>query len=637
MRNLRTKKRYSLSGLLVLAGVLLVFAEGSVDSLQRLLPRTQGKERIGLLNELCYQLRFKDVEQAIAYGRESLVLAVGIGDSALTANSLNDLSMAWLNYGDYEKVLDLNRKALAIRVALGDSLGVASSQSKISNAWFELGRLDKAVSTNMRALSIYEAAALEPYMARIYNNLGSAYEKNGDYEEALRFRQEALTLAEKHQDPYTLITAQLNVAHITQKMEDYDQAAGIFQAMIPLAEELGEKEYLSSIYQGLGVNERMQGNTKAGIRYYEKALGIYEQMGSQTGISLILVNLGNCYADLGQYDQAEPYLKKGIAISSEIRSFTQLGHAYNGMYEMEKARGNYDLALIYHEKVLQYRDSVYTEGGNALLADMRVKYQTEKRERQLAQSEAALANEQVKVKQRNLMLLIALLGLVLVSTGIFLVIYRNRINREKIRQQAQLNLQHDRLRISRDLHDHIGAELTLISSSLDTKAYKTADPEEKNALEKISRYAKNAMAQLRETIWAIKKDETSLEQFTVKLMEFCQQRADHEQLSITVNPSGEGTLGPAQTINLFRICQEAVNNAVKYAEGSDIRLDLTADANLLTLTVVDHGPGFSDKGSGRGYGLQHMKQRTAELNGNFKLDSKPGQGTTVQIVIPLNG
>ncbi|UFH55044.1 ATP-binding protein [Spirosoma sp. KNUC1025] len=105
-----------------------------------------------------------------------------------------------------------------------------------------------------------------------------------------------------------------------------------------------------------------------------------------------------------------------------------------------------------------------------------------------------------------------------------------------------------------------------------------------------------------------------------------------------------GRLSPATEIGLYRIAQEALNNAVKYADAQTIRITLQQDNQKLTLAVEDNGKGFSVKNSAREgkpslivNGLENMRTRARLLNGDLSISSKPKKGTTVKVSLNLTG
>jgi len=90
--------------------------------------------------------------------------------------------------------------------------------------------------------------------------------------------------------------------------------------------------------------------------------------------------------------------------------------------------------------------------------------------------------------------------------------------------------------------------------------------------------------------------------------------------------------------NVFLAYKEALTNAFKYAQASLVRIELTCDGNRCQIRVADNGQGFVASASrAGGTGIKNMRQRMAEIGGEFSLETRPGQGTTVCLQFPLPG
>lgn len=202
--------------------------------------------------------------------------------------------------------------------------------------------------------------------------------------------------------------------------------------------------------------------------------------------------------------------------------------------------------------------------------------------------------------------------------------------------QTQLHIQQERERISRDLHDHVGAQLSVIVAN----AHLPDDEMRVNGVA-IGDYAREAMQSLRDTVWAIDQPSVSLAGFRGKLQQYLnRQQQQHPaciyQLDYLADEPIE--LTSAQALNLFRQVQEAIHNAFKHARASQVWVRCRLANGQLTLSVTDNGIGFNPDQSTDGqphYGLRNLHQRAEELQGQCQIDSAPGRGTQVTITIPL--
>lgn len=222
--------------------------------------------------------------------------------------------------------------------------------------------------------------------------------------------------------------------------------------------------------------------------------------------------------------------------------------------------------------------------------------------------------------------------------------YSQRKLRKKLREsEVQQKLQFERERISRDLHDNVGAHLTYIIQSLDNISFKIVKTPPGEAVEKIDslgEFARGTMQQLRETIWAINKEEISVQALKDKIQEHLNRLAaavGNIRFSVQLAAEADAVLKPSQAIHIFRLVQESLNNAIKHsgAQAIEVQLSLVKN-NLLLVSIRDDGKGFDANAIFEGhYGLENMKSRISEIGGKMLIDSEPAKGTEVKFEVPF--
>ena len=205
--------------------------------------------------------------------------------------------------------------------------------------------------------------------------------------------------------------------------------------------------------------------------------------------------------------------------------------------------------------------------------------------------------------------------------------------------ETQNKLHEQRLSISRDLHDNIGAQLTFIISSIDNikYAFNLNDTKLDNRLQSISTFTKETIIELRDTIWAMNTAVISLEDLMARIFNFI-EKAKSAKENIRFNLSIEEklsqlTLTSVTGMNIYRTIQEAVNNAIKYSHATDVDIIINSIESKLSVTVSDNGIGFDPTTTPKGNGLLNMEKRILGIGGIFKFDSAPTQGTRVEIVL----
>jgi ligand-binding sensor domain-containing protein/two-component sensor histidine kinase len=217
-----------------------------------------------------------------------------------------------------------------------------------------------------------------------------------------------------------------------------------------------------------------------------------------------------------------------------------------------------------------------------------------------------------------------------------------RYNQQKYQKkisalQLKSGIQNERERISKELHDNIGTQLSYITSNVDwmlEAPVSLSKAEETNRLSVVNNTAKAMISDLRETIWAIKKESIQLDELADKLKLFIQsQRILKPTMEINISEDIENNIrfSPTEALNIFRICQEAIVNCMKHAEASKLNVSVQSGAKEnFSIEIEDNGKGFLQNMEYNGhYGLENMRSRAMELGAKLTIVSEEGNGANV--------
>jgi signal transduction histidine kinase len=199
-----------------------------------------------------------------------------------------------------------------------------------------------------------------------------------------------------------------------------------------------------------------------------------------------------------------------LAVSRRLKYPDLTRHTLSLASDSSLEMGDYQTAFKYLKDSTVIKDSLYSVEKAKIITEMETKYETEKQTQTIKDQVLVLAKNQAVIRQQQLVGLSVLSVLLLISLIIYYRFYQKRKYEKQIQKLTiSEKLQSERARISRDLHDNVGASLTSIITKLDVIAYKArkSDVEKvANSIEKVNESARETMQQLRETIWAIKKD-----------------------------------------------------------------------------------------------------------------------------------
>ena len=207
------------------------------------------------------------------------------------------------------------------------------------------------------------------------------------------------------------------------------------------------------------------------------------------------------------------------------------------------------------------------------------------------------------------------------------------------RRQQRKRMERIRNRIATDLHDDMGSTLSSIRIFSDVAKKQIEEkPETVQLLDRISNNATSLSENMQDIIWTIRSDNDTLEDLVSRMREFGLRVCDAKNIrfNITVSQSFKASrLSLEQRRNLYLIFKEALNNAVKYAESSQIDLILNLKSRFLKMEVNDNGKGFDMEKIKRGNGLSNLEKRAKEIGGQITIKSEPGKGTCINLMVIL--
>jgi signal transduction histidine kinase/ligand-binding sensor domain-containing protein len=228
-----------------------------------------------------------------------------------------------------------------------------------------------------------------------------------------------------------------------------------------------------------------------------------------------------------------------------------------------------------------------------------------------------------------------------VSIVLFITRRRMRLKLERIeRQQA---LERERTRIAKDIHDHLGANLTRISLLSQSAHGELENPAQAAAqLERIYNTSRELTRSMDEIVWAVNPQHDTLDSLASYLGNFAQEYLVSLDIRCRLDVPlhlPHWPITAEMRHNVFLAFKEALHNVIKHSGAREVSIFLVTDDHGFTLSVRDNGKGFDPATiappTGRGNGLKNMRQRLEKMGGRFEIHSTPGAGTEIKFVVTL--
>jgi signal transduction histidine kinase len=524
--------------------------------------------------------------------------------------------------------------------ALDHPAGEARARHLQAVALYLDGQYDRGVAASLAAIRIFEQHGLVAGLAQAYGDLGYQM-KRRDLPQAMAHMRHAIALAEA-EDLAAILTGLYDNFGVLQELADApDSAAHYYRRALALktarADSVGipySLNHLAGLHLG-------RGELAAAESLLTRSDAIRTARGDAYGLLVNRVQWGDLAREAGDLAAAMGHYRRALAMPGAATQTYLRSYCYEQLAAVHAAAGDHERAYRTHRRFAAYRDSLVNVQTNARIAELEVEFETERKDRELAESRLAIAT-----RNRQLVILAAVLGLVAaaaIGTYRYQVLERRQLARElelrgRLRRaEYEQRLADEKLRISRELHDNVGAQLTFLVSSLDNLARGAAPADEvPTRLGRMGDFGRTTLQELRQTVWAMRHEGDGLPALAHKLHELKRQCADAGQpleLEIPAELSADGDLSSVQLLNLYRVAQEAVQNAIKHAGATRLVVSLASDSGGVTLRVADDGRGCDPHAAGDGSGLTNMRQRCQAAGGTFDLRSG-ADGTVVTCQLP---
>jgi signal transduction histidine kinase len=211
--------------------------------------------------------------------------------------------------------------------------------------------------------------------------------------------------------------------------------------------------------------------------------------------------------------------------------------------------------------------------------------------------------------------------------------------RDREQAEHQHALAQERARIARDLHDDLGSnltEITMLATASPGSKWPAEDAAER--MESIAGKSRTLVNALDEIVWAVDPNRDTLASVAQYLSSYVEEFLAGLKVAcrVQIPNSFPDLVVPGEVRHhLFLAAKEALNNAIRHGNATEINFRFRVSQDRLVISITDNGSGFDIAGHSNGYGLINLRNRLEHLNGRCVLESVPGAGTTVSLVLPL--
>ncbi|MFK7949803.1 MAG: tetratricopeptide repeat protein [Saprospiraceae bacterium] len=522
--------------------------------------------------------------------------------------------------------------AVELAQRLQDKKKEADAYRQRGVIYYYLGNFEEELASFQQALNIAESIDDKGLQGNILLELGAHFNRQKELRKAMNYQIKAEKLCRQVNDRLCVASALRNYGRLYLKLNEVDSAEVFLVQSYELKKEINDSVGLPYALNDLSEIAMLRNDFEASIDYLKQSSVIREAIKDSTGLAININNIGEVYLEQRNFVKAIEFFEKSLKVSRPLKFIDLQRHTLSQIGIASQALNDYKTAYQYLQESNVLNDSLYSVEKTKALTEMSTKYETEKKEQIIEKQKADL-------RIQRLIGFSVLSILLLIGLTIYYRIYQRRKYEHQIQQlQIQQKIQKERERISRDLHDNVGANLTKIITDLDLLSLQlemNQTDKSSQRIENTRNFTQSTIRVLRDTIWAMNKDAFSVSEFADKTEAFLgYYLEDNMEWIVNRDIKIENQLTPTQVLNLLRIIQEATQNMLKYAKASRFIIDISNDENFV-LSIKDNGIGFDENtiSTDDNYGLYNMKKRAEDIGATIKIDAKIEKGVAIEVTI----
>lgn len=619
-------------------------AQDLIDGLKKdLKSNPDDKKRATIYSDLTWYYSNISIDSALLYGKKALESSAILKDSTLLSQVYSDIGAVYFRKGDYKNSKLNYLTAYKIRKSRNDLLGMSKINGNLANIYNKEGNRKLALQAYLETVDYFEKINNQEVVALTNDNIGFLFNETKNYSKALLYLKKAVTYQESKQNYAGLSTSYLTIGNVYLGLKDTIKALSFYNKTIEAAKKSGNKIAISNAMVNMGSIKNKQNNKQAASLFFTKSQQIRDSLNIHDQESILPLNLIKTEIDKRNYKIATQrllQLKKIYAAKTDVDE--NLLQTYQYLIYCYAYLKQPDSAALYNDKASALQIKLLENNVSKQNNELETKYRTAKKEQ-------IIMNQKAEVKQQNLYFIIAsLLGLIAIVIGYFFF-KQQKIKNAQQKQESALKetllkiesenqLQEQRLGISKELHDNIGSQLTFVISSIDTLKQNYPSTNEKigNQLENINAFTKNTITELRDTVWVMNTKDINGNALKERLLDNMERaKMTYEKINFKIDIDAFSIDNSVVALNLFRTIQEAINNALKYANATEIAIAIHKKDNQIVAYVKDNGSGFDIETAKKGNGLRNMKKRIQSVGGKFAMTSQEKLGTEVNIIITV--
>jgi signal transduction histidine kinase len=556
--------------------------------------------------------------------------------------------------GDYYRVKSISDssflfyyKAEKMYGSLNNEFELAKTLLNKADLLFRIGDLigsEKEIFRVLRLIKDDKKIENEIYYDA-YNTLGLVYNGMGEYDNAISYHKKALKILDETQiigKSQTMAISYLNLGLVYVKLKNYKLANNYFLKGIEQQKiDNQDPKIYALLLDNLGYSKFKLGEDDGLPELLYKSLKIRDSLKLNSEIYINKIHLSEYYYYKKDREKSMQFANEALALARKTNGSREILLALKQITVVDSQN-----AISYTKEYIRINEELQKKERKMGEKFSRIQYDTDQIKGE---------NSTLETKNRNLVYFFS--GLTILGLFFYIIKSQKAKNRELLYKQQQQKANEDiynlmisqqntieanrvqeKKRVAQELHDGVLGRMFGVRMNLEGLNRFNDDLAVNQRNDYLSEL-KNIEQDIREISHDLNREKSELINNFVAIVDnlFEEQRKTFScKLFSSIDSNIKWDLAiNSVKINLYRIIQESLQNINKYANATNVKVELKKQENNIILTIADDGVGFNVNLKKKGIGLQNMISRAKECKGEFNVKSKKGEGTTITVTIPL--
>lgn len=538
------------------------------------------------------------------------------------------------NNQKFDSVIAYGRKSLEHLNPVVSQRTDIDTYNLMANAYYFKGELNTAIKYYLKVGELLEDGGDPLHLGYLYSNIAVLLSETNNNEKQLEYLHKAFTLLHENNDVVFIATIASNLGLAYYYKQDTVKTLQWTQKALELSESSNDLMAKTQSYLTLSLIEK---NLHKSLDYIEQSVRYADQLKDKTHQARAYYRYANILNQLKLPEKALEYAERAVNLSEEIDDRITLPKAAHIAATISYEGNQKEKAADFYYIYATLKDSISSAENTREINEINAKYETEKKEKQLAEQELKIQKQQSK-------LFLAILSGVLIIVifgGIF--IYNKKLQQSKLKglqqekEKAILNSfilgeERERKRISHELHDGIAAMIGAAKMSLESIPHLSQE-KQMNQFSKVKQILENTHTEVRHIAHNLLPTVLEKEGLISATTHFISEINKTQLVNISLTDKNSQANQHSKTLQLmlFRIIQELVNNIIKHSQAQSAKIIFSKSENGLQIEIIDDGIGIEDTEDMGNQGLYSITQRLKAIGGSFKISKKSNGGTYAKV------